>query len=342
MAPALRLASDTTALEVFALAILSVALGLGGAGEAHAASCTSSTRAGTLPSTCQEGWTKMGDRCYQPCDADHFGGNGGYCFRRCPTDFEQDGSYCKKPAAYGRGAGYTIADKGKCERENSDGCEMSGLLYYPKCRARFHAVGCCICSPDCPSGSKDIGVSCEFPKYKPQESAVRCRDGEDLDAGLCYPQCPVASKAAGPLCWSYGCVPSKLIRVKQGVSGDRKYLSVTADGTKVDLFTRDDGSGRQRWHVVDAATKGTVFIIISGGVSGSRKFLQCTGGSGIALGETATAGSQWTITERDGSATITCAILGAPHLSTNHDGTVVDAFQSDDGSGRQRWILSLL
>ena len=30
--------------------------------------------------------------------------------------------------------------------------DVDGLLCYPKCREGFHAFGCCVCSPDCPSG----------------------------------------------------------------------------------------------------------------------------------------------------------------------------------------------
>jgi hypothetical protein len=57
---------------------------------------------------------------------------------------------CQKPAAYGRGAGYVSSDA--CAKNNAQGCEQYGALYYPKCAENFHAVGCCVCSPDCPNG----------------------------------------------------------------------------------------------------------------------------------------------------------------------------------------------
>ncbi|MFB2838736.1 phosphatidylinositol-specific phospholipase C domain-containing protein [Floridanema evergladense] len=81
--------------------------------------------------------------------------------RSCPKDFRDDRSYCAKPAAYGRGAGYVIWEKAKCERENSQGCEQYGAIWYPKCASGFKPIECCICTPICPNGMSDIGVSCQ-------------------------------------------------------------------------------------------------------------------------------------------------------------------------------------
>lgn len=65
-----------------------------------------------------------------------------------------------KPKSYGRGAGYVLWHKSKCEEENSQGCEKYGALYYPNCDEGFYNFGCCVCSPDCIDGMTDIGVSC--------------------------------------------------------------------------------------------------------------------------------------------------------------------------------------
>ncbi|GAB4177018.1 MAG: hypothetical protein Fur006_08410 [Coleofasciculaceae cyanobacterium] len=100
--------------------------------------------------------------CYESC-------KGGYkgaattCWECCPDRFRDDGAYCAKPKSYGRGAGYT--SRGKCERETNKSCEKSGLLYYPKCNEGFKAAGCCVCSPQCPGGMTDIGVSCHKQSY---------------------------------------------------------------------------------------------------------------------------------------------------------------------------------
>lgn len=48
------------------------------------------------------------------------------------------------------------------------------------------------------------------------------------------------------------------------------WLSVTADGTNVDLYTHDDGSGRQRWYFYDAPLN---TIKVEGGVSHARLYL---------------------------------------------------------------------
>lgn len=54
----------------------------------------------------------------------------------------------------------------RCEKDNGVGnCEENGLIWYPKCKYGYHPVGCCICSPNCPSGWDDIGVSCTKPTY---------------------------------------------------------------------------------------------------------------------------------------------------------------------------------
>lgn len=91
--------------------------------------------------------------------------------KACPGGFRDDGAYCYKPAPYGRGAGYPwhFGDPfnasgmfARCERDWGRGnCEEYGLIVYPKCRAGFHNVGANICSPDCPAGMTDIGISCQ-------------------------------------------------------------------------------------------------------------------------------------------------------------------------------------
>lgn len=78
--------------------------------------------------------------------------------RKCPEGFTDAGATCTKPKSYGRGTGF-LSQKA-CEAVKSS-CEVSGALYYPKCKEGFHAVGCCVCSPDCPKDMKDIGVACE-------------------------------------------------------------------------------------------------------------------------------------------------------------------------------------
>lgn len=83
------------------------------------------------------------------------------CANKCPEGFRDDGLFCSKPGAYGRGIGYALWNEKKCIKKNPQGCEKHGLIWYPKCAPGYHNVGCCICSPNCPEGWTDIGISCK-------------------------------------------------------------------------------------------------------------------------------------------------------------------------------------
>ena len=105
-----------------------------------------------------------GGLCYPKCK-DGFYGVGPMCWGSCPAGFPDGPTFCSKPGSYGRGAGYVIWDGDKCKREHAEGCEKNGALWYPKCKAGFHSVGCCVCSPNCPPGFSDTGATCEKPRY---------------------------------------------------------------------------------------------------------------------------------------------------------------------------------
>lgn len=113
--------------------------------------------------------------CYKRCRGG-YEGVGPLCRQKdCPSGFRDDGFHCGKPRSYGRGGGYPwkFGDKAfslrdarkRCERKHSQGCEKSGAIYYPKCRSGYHKFGCCVCSPNCPRGMTDIGVSCQKHTY---------------------------------------------------------------------------------------------------------------------------------------------------------------------------------
>lgn len=101
--------------------------------------------------------------CYKKCKSG-YKGVATVCWQSCPDGFRDDGAFCAKPEAYGRGAGYT--SKKTCHKHDHDrGCEKNGLLWYPKCKSGYKAVGCCVCSPRCEDGMNDIGVSCAKKSY---------------------------------------------------------------------------------------------------------------------------------------------------------------------------------
>ena len=167
---------------------------------------------GTVPTDCSTDYDKDAGLCYKKCPAG-YKGVGPVCWQSCPDGWRDDGAFCAKPEAYGRGAGYpwqfgdALNDdgmRGRCEAANGAGnCEKDGAVFYPKCKANFHKVGCCICSPDCPSGMPDIGVSCtKQTSTRGMGTVPNCGAGLSYDAGLCYEGCPRDYDGVGPVCWS--------------------------------------------------------------------------------------------------------------------------------------------
>jgi len=108
---------------------------------------------------CNNGMEESALLCYNPCK-EGFYGVMNRCIPYCPSNFRNDGDYCFKPQAYGRGVGYFLWDLEKCSRQNPQGCEQWGLVIYPKCDPLYYNVACCICSPRCPNDMEDIGISC--------------------------------------------------------------------------------------------------------------------------------------------------------------------------------------
>jgi len=142
--------------------------------------------------------------CYPKCRPG-YSALGPVCYSACPSGFADRGPTCEKPAPYGRGSGYAIWNEDKCNKENSQGCEQNGAYYYPKCNASFHAVACCICSPDCPAGMTDTGAGCAKESYGRTAGTPLhvCPAGtvKDPNGLLCYPPCKDGWHMVGPICW---------------------------------------------------------------------------------------------------------------------------------------------
>lgn len=181
-------------------------------------------------STCPPGLEKDGLLCYPPCEPGYTG-VGPVCWQDCPPGFRDDGAFCAKPAPYGRGVGRVpdvtcpagfsqqgIGAAAWCDngptwpwnletRAATVSCredeEMNGGLCYPKCQPHHHAVGCCTCSPDCPSDmGADMGVSCTKKSYgRGAGEPMTCAEGLEEDAGLCYAPCEPRFHLVGPVCW---------------------------------------------------------------------------------------------------------------------------------------------
>ncbi|AKJ01230.1 Arabinogalactan endo-1,4-beta-galactosidase [Archangium gephyra] len=168
--------------------------------------------AGTLPNACPTGQQYDAGLCYPNCKAGYTG-VGPVCWQSCPSGYPDFGVGCSKPASYGRGGGYTwwasdgISDSGmfnRCQSANGGAgtCEKIGAIVYPKCKPGFHQVGCCVCSPDCPSGLIDSGATCTKNSYgRGAGTLPTCASGLQYDAGLCYQPAKAGYTGVGPVAW---------------------------------------------------------------------------------------------------------------------------------------------
>jgi hypothetical protein len=138
------------------------------------------------------------------------------------------------------------------------------------------------------------------------------------------------------------------IQVLRGLSLNRSLLSCTSDGTKVDLWNTDDDSGRQQWDITLVDGFVDVYNIkVSGGNSSSRVFLSCTkDGAKVDLWNTddGSGRQRWQFVPLASNIPDYFQIKvvggvegGRVYLSCTPDGTKVDLWSIDDGSGRQRW-----
>ena len=90
-----------------------------------------------------------------------------------------------------------------CSTKHCRGNEdANGALCYPKCRSGYHNVGCCICSPVCPSVVAYHGAMCWKKRYgRGVGRMTTCSHDAVYDAGLCYKQCYLYCKGIGPVSW---------------------------------------------------------------------------------------------------------------------------------------------
>lgn len=131
----------------------------------------------------------------------------------------------------------------------------------------------------------------------------------------------------------------------KGIIGERKYLSSRMDGEVVDLFDKDDNSGRQRW-ILSKLSDGTYNVSIYSGISNSKYLLSSRDdGKRVDL---------WNIDDESGRQRWNFVPLGddvysiliksgitntRKYLSCTYDGKKVDLYDVDDNSGRQRWKI---
>jgi len=133
------------------------------------------------------------------------------------------------------------------------------------------------------------------------------------------------------------------IRVSGGTNAGEDFLSCTAKGL-VDLYSKNDGSGRQTW-VFHAVQKNTFNILISGGTNEGAIFLSCTAAGLVDLydKDDSSGRQRWTLHKVSAGVYNIIVFDGVDDLkflSCTADGKV-DLWNEDDGSGRQRWKLTV-
>jgi outer membrane protein assembly factor BamB len=139
------------------------------------------------------------------------------------------------------------------------------------------------------------------------------------------------------------------IQVLRGLSSNRSLLSANGDGSVVDLYSTDDGSGRQDWDIELVPGYDDLYhVTISKGVPGGRVYLSCTSdGTKVDLYTTddGSGRQRWRFVPVAGTSIpsyyniFVSAGTNTSHtyLSCTPDGFVVDLYSIDDDSGRQRW-----
>ena len=133
------------------------------------------------------------------------------------------------------------------------------------------------------------------------------------------------------------------IKIAGGTNPGETYLSCRSNGF-VDLYNKDDDSGRQKWKLVHLGG-GVYNIKVYGGTNPGEKFLSCRADGFVDLySHDDNSGRQkWRIKDL-GNGRYNIMIYGGTNsgekfLSCRADG-FVDLYSHDDGSGRQKWRLS--
>ncbi|KAI9282149.1 hypothetical protein BC943DRAFT_329286 [Umbelopsis sp. AD052] len=145
------------------------------------------------------------------------------------------------------------------------------------------------------------------------------------------------------------------ISVGNGRNGCNQFLSVVgcSSGGTVDMYSGDDNSGRQEFLFTLVEGKTNIYNIAVGGRSGCNTFLSsspCPSNVVTLFGGDDQSGrQQWfanpiaNTTNRFNLMTVTGRAGCNQFLSTadcTNSSNLVDMFNVDDGSGRQRWVLT--
>lgn len=148
-------------------------------------------------------------------------------------------------------------------------------------------------------------------------------------------------------------VPLHIKMISYNVEPGLNFLSTDPNGTYVNLFNKDDNSGRQKWIVkVDKNADGIkdrdvicakATVEVSGGYNqDQRKYLSTDGGVAVDLwNKIDSPNNQYWYFCPHGSYFNIINLRkdkSRGYLSTNYSGQV-DLYEREDGTGRQRWLV---
>jgi len=146
----------------------------------------------------------------------------------------------------------------------------------------------------------------------------------------------------------------RTLKVLEGLSSDRCFLSTNEEGTVVDLWSEKHESGRQSWRLERIDGEENVYnITINRGVDGDKRLFLSTTGDGevveLWIEDDGSGRQRWVLEPVPSSDVPNYYTIrafggmdggGRVYLSCVEDGTKVDLWFEDDGSGRQRWQVS--
>lgn len=140
------------------------------------------------------------------------------------------------------------------------------------------------------------------------------------------------------------------LQVLRGLSSARSLLSCRPDGSVVDLWNTDDDSGRQQWVLTEIGGGDLYTIAVRTGTAQGKSYLGVASATSVGLfpSDDGSGNQRWVLTP----LASVCDCLPIPSyyqikpaagstgfLSCRADGSLVDLWNVDDGSGRQRWQL---
>ena len=133
------------------------------------------------------------------------------------------------------------------------------------------------------------------------------------------------------------------IKIAGGTAPGETYLSCQADGF-VDLYDKDDESGRQRWEFIEVPGKSNTYNIrVWSGTNPGETYLSCTEEGMVDLYDKVGIRQEWVL-QSLGNSKYNIKIAGGTntgetYLSVTEDGALVNISSHDDNSGRQKWII---